>query len=260
MTGVNISLSGKIAVVTGASRGIGRAIAIKLARAGAHVVINCARGIDKANEVAAEINQLKSSGQAPASAGATVMQFDISKSDSVEKAFEEIYAKHGAVHVLVNNAGIARDGLIIRAKDEDWDETINTNLKGAFLCSRAVARNMMKAREGSIINMTSVVGQKGNAGQTIYSASKAGLIGFTKSLAVELAARNIRVNAVAPGFIDTEMTKDLPETAKTEMLADIPSGAMGSAENVADAVLWLASTESAYVTGQVLNVNGGMYS
>lgn len=245
-------LSGKTAVVTGGSRGIGRAIALRLAQAGAHVVINCTeRGVDKAQDVLREIQALNGS--------AEVKAFSVADSAAVDKAFAEIIAARGAVHVLVNNAGIARDGLVMRVKDEDWDETFDTNLKGAFNCSRAVTRPMMKAREGSIINITSIVGQMGNAGQVAYSASKAGMIGMTKSMAKELASRSVRVNAIAPGFIATEMTADLPATAKDEMLKAIPMGYMGDANTVADAVLFLASPASSYITGQVLAVNGGMY-
>jgi 3-oxoacyl-[acyl-carrier protein] reductase len=159
----------------------------------------------------------------------------------------------------VNNAGIAKDALFMRMKDEEWDDTLNTNLKGAALCARAVTRPMMKARDGVIINISSIVGQEGNAGQVAYSASKAGLFGLTKSLAKELASRNIRVNAVAPGFIDTDMTAELPAKAREELLKQIPLGRMGSGREIAEAVLWLASPASAYVTGQILAVNGGMY-
>lgn len=255
----NTVLSGKVALVTGASRGIGKAIALKLASAGAFVIINCQRGVDKAEEVAKEIETMKADGRAPTSAGAEVRAFSVSDSAAVDKAVTEIIAARGAIHILVNNAGIARDSLLMRAKDEEWDETMNTNLKGCFNCTRAVTRPMMKAREGSIINITSIVGEMGNAGQAAYSASKAGMIGLTKSVAKELASRNVRVNAISPGFIDTEMTVDLPATARDEMLKSIPMGKMGSAENVADAVLWLASPASVYVTGQVIGVNGGMY-
>jgi 3-oxoacyl-[acyl-carrier protein] reductase len=246
------ALSGKVALVTGASRGIGREIALRLAEEGAFVALNCTeRGVEKANAVLAEIKARGGDGM--------VKPFSVSDSKAVDAAVDELIKEKGAVHVLVNNAGIAKDALFMRMKDEEWDDTLNTNLKGAALCSRAVTRPMMKAREGAIINISSVVGQMGNAGQAAYSASKAGLFGLTKSLAKELASRNIRVNAVAPGFIDTEMTVDLPATAKDEMLKAIPMGRMGSGREVADAVAWLASSGSAYVTGQILAVNGGMY-
>lgn len=246
------ALQGKIALVTGASRGIGKEIALTLADAGAFVVLNCTeRGVDKAEAVLSEIKSKGGDG--------LVKPFSVSNSNAVDQAIDEVIKTKGNISILVNNAGIAKDNLFMRMKDEEWDDTLNTNLKGAALCARAVVRPMMKAREGVIINLTSVVGQMGNAGQAAYSASKAGLIGLTKTLAKELASRNIRVNAVAPGFIDTEMTADLPATAKEEMLKGIPMGRMGSSKEVADAVLWLCSPTSSYVTGQILAVNGGMY-
>lgn len=243
----------KTVLVTGASRGIGREIALGFARAGAFVVINCNRGVEKAEAVKAEIEAINGAGSA------MVKSFSVSDSSAVDKAIDEIIKEKGSISVLINNAGIAKDNLFMRMKDEEWDDTLNTNLKGAALCARAVVRPMMKAREGSIINLSSVVGQMGNAGQAAYSASKAGLFGLTKTLAKELASRNIRVNAVAPGFIDTEMTENLPETAKKEMLSGIPLGRMGSAKEIADVVVWLASPQASYVTGQVIAVNGGMY-
>ncbi len=246
------SLQGKVALVTGASRGIGREIALTLAEAGAFVALNCtSRGVDKAEAVLTEIKAKGGDGM--------VKPFSVSDSRAVDAAVEEIIKAKGGIHILVNNAGIAKDALFMRMKDEEWDDTLNTNLKGAALCARAIVRPMMKAREGTIINLSSVVGQMGNAGQAAYSASKAGLIGLTKTLAKELASRNIRVNCVAPGFIDTDMTQELPETAKTEMLKGIPMGRMGTAKEVAACVLWLAPPESSYVTGQTLAVNGGMY-
>lgn len=245
-------LQNKVAVVTGASRGIGKEIALALADEGAYVVLNCTpRGVEKAEAVLKEIQSKGGDG--------VVKAFSVSDSKSVDEAFDDVIKTKGAVHILVNNAGIAKDALFMRMKDEEWDDTLNTNLKGAALCSRAVVRPMMKAREGVIINLSSVVGQMGNAGQAAYSASKAGLIGLTKTLAKELASRNIRVNCIAPGFIDTEMTHDLPATAKEEMLKSIPMGRMGSGKEIADAVVWLCSAKSSYITGQVLAVNGGMY-
>lgn len=245
-------LNGKVALVTGASRGIGREIALTLAEAGAYVVLNCtSRGVEKAEAVLAEIKAKNGDGM--------VKPFSVSESAAVDQAVEEIIKAKGAIHILVNNAGIAKDSLFMRMKDEDWDDTLNTNLKGAALCARAVVRPMMKAREGVIINLSSVVGQMGNAGQAAYSASKAGLFGLTKTLAKELASRNIRVNSVAPGFIDTEMTADLPAKAKEEMLTVIPMGRMGTGRDIAEAVLWLSGPQSSYVTGQILAVNGGMY-
>ena len=245
-------LNGKNVLVTGASRGIGREIALRLAAEGAFVALNCTpRGVEKAEAVLAEIRAAGGDG--------IVKPFSVSDSAAVDQAVDELIKLKGAVHVLVNNAGVAKDSLFMRMKDEEWDDTLNTNLKGAAMCARAVTRPMMKAREGAIINISSVVGQMGNAGQAAYSASKAGLFGLTKTLAKELASRNIRVNAVAPGFIDTEMTLDLPATAKEEMLKAIPMGRMGSGREIAEAVLWLASPASSYVTGQILAVNGGMY-
>ncbi len=245
-------LMGKNALVTGASRGIGKEIALRLASEGAFVALNCtSRGVEKAEAVLAEIRAAGGDG--------VVKPFSVSDSSGVDQAVEELLKNRGNLHILVNNAGIAKDSIFMRMKDEDWDDTLNTNLKGAALCARAVVRSMMKSREGVIINISSVVGQMGNAGQAAYSASKAGLFGLTKTLAKELASRNIRVNAVAPGFIDTEMTTDLPEAAKEEMLKAIPMGRMGNGKEIADAVLWLASPGSSYVTGQILAVNGGMY-
>jgi 3-oxoacyl-[acyl-carrier protein] reductase len=246
------TLNGKIALVTGASRGIGREVALRLAEAGAFIVLNCtANGVSKADAVLGEIKAAGGDGM--------VKPFSVSDSTAVNAAVDEIIKAKGAIHILVNNAGVAKDALFMRMKDEEWDLTLNTNLKGAALCARAVVRPMMKAREGAIINMSSVVGQMGNAGQAAYSASKAGLLGLTKTLAKELASRNIRVNAICPGFIDTEMTTDLPAEAKAAMLANIPMERMGTGKEIAEAVLWLASPASSYVTGQVLAVNGGMY-
>lgn len=245
-------LSGKVALVSGASRGIGRAIALRLAEEGAFVALNCTeRGVDKAQGVLAEIKAMGGDGM--------VKPFSVSDSKAVDQAVDELLRAKGTIHVLVNNAGVAKDSLFLRMKDEEWDETIATNLKGAALCARAVTRSMMKAREGSIVNISSVVGQMGNPGQAAYAASKAGLFGLTKTLAKELASRNIRVNAVAPGFVDTDMTTELPASAKEEMLKAIPLGRMGRAREIAEAVLWLASPASSYVTGQILAVNGGMY-
>ena len=245
-------LKDKVALVTGASRGIGKEIALALGNEGAFVVLNCtANGAPKAELVLEEIRAKGGDG--------LVKPFSVSDSEAVSGAINEIITTKGAIHILVNNAGIAKDALFIRMKEEDWDATLNTNLKGAALCTRAVTKSMMKAREGVIINLSSVVGQMGNAGQAAYSASKAGLLGLTKTLAKELASRNIRVNAVAPGFIDTEMTADLPAPAKEEMLKSIPLGRMGTGKEIADTVVWLCSPKSSYITGQVIAVNGGMY-
>lgn len=243
---------GKVALVTGASRGIGRAIAIALARGGASVALNYAGNEAAANEALALVKQAG----APA---AKLYRFDVADPAACAAAVESVVADLGGLNVLVNNAGISVDGLVMRVKDDDWNRQLAVNLTGAFNLSRAVSRPMMKARGGAIVNLTSVVGEMGNAGQVAYAASKAGLIGLTKSVARELASRNIRVNAVAPGFIDTDMTQALPEAAKAKMSEAIPLARLGTAEDVANAVVWLASDQASYVTGEVLRVNGGMY-
>jgi 3-oxoacyl-[acyl-carrier protein] reductase len=240
-------LEGKIAVVTGASRGIGRAIAIQLAKEGAKVVVNYVGNEAAANETASKCP------------GSVVMKFDVAKRDEVDAAFDKIKAKLGALHIVVNNAGISKDGLLLRFKDDDWAQTLATNLTGAFHCARAGAKMMTKQRWGRIINISSVVGEAGNAGQVAYSAAKAGLIGMTKTLAQELASRTITVNAVTPGFIETDMTGSLTEEQRKNILEEIPLGSIGTADDVAHAVAYLASDRARYVTGHVLAVNGGMY-
>jgi len=243
---------GKVALVTGASRGIGRAIAVALARGGASVALNYA-----GNEAAAqEALKLVEAAGAPR---ARLLRFDVADPAACGKAVEEVVAELGGLNILVNNAGIAIDQLLMRLKDEDWKRQLDVNLTGAFNLVRAASRPMMKARGGAIVNLSSVVGEMGNAGQVAYAATKAGLIGLTKSVARELASRNIRCNAVTPGFIDTDMTSALPEAARTRMLESIPLARLGSAEDVANAVCFLASDQAAYVTGEVLKVNGGMY-
>jgi 3-oxoacyl-[acyl-carrier protein] reductase len=243
---------GKTALVTGASRGIGRAIAVALARGGASVVLNYAGNEAAAKEALGLV-------EAAGAARARLARFDVSDPAACTKAVDEVVGELGGLHILVNNAGIALDQLVMRQKDEDWRRTLDVNLGGAFYLIRAAARPMMKARSGSIVNLTSVVGEMGNAGQAAYSATKAGLVGLTKSVARELASRNIRVNAVSPGFIDTDMTAALPEAAKQKMAEMIPLGRLGSADDVAHAVAWLCSDQASYVTGEVLRVNGGMY-
>lgn len=243
-------LGGKIALVTGASRGIGRAIALTLAKEGAKVAVNYAGNVEAANEVKKSIED--------AGGEAIVIGADVSKSEAAEKMVEEVVQKFGGIDILVNNAGITRDGLLARMKDEDFDAVINTNLKGVFYATRAVTKIMMKARKGRVINMASVVGITGNAGQANYSAAKAGVIGFTKTVAKELAGRGITANAIAPGFIETDMTAVVPEKAKEAMLQNIPVKRAGKPEDVANAVLFLASDMAGYITGQVLNVDGGM--
>jgi 3-oxoacyl-[acyl-carrier protein] reductase len=243
------SLSGKVVLVTGASRGIGRAIAMRLAAQGATVVA-AARGTN-ADAVAAEIT---------ANGGtATSQAIDITDAASVEAAVAAVLAAHGRLDVLVNNAGITKDQLMLRMKRDDWDAVLATNLTGAYTCVQAVLKTMVKQRAGRIINITSVVGQAGNAGQANYAASKAGLIGFTKALALEVASRGITVNAVAPGLIDTDMTKAISDGAHEDWTARIPLKRLGQPDDIAAAVAFLASDEASYITGQVLAVNGGMY-
>ena len=246
-----MTLAGKTALVTGGSRGIGRAICLRLAAQGANVGINYVSRSAAAEEVLAEITAAGGKG--------FVIGFDVADSAAVQNAVKTISTDHGGVDILINNAGITRDGLMARMKDEDWDAVLNTNLKGAFVCSKEAMRGMMKKRWGRIINISSVIGCVGNAGQVNYAAAKAGLIGLTKSMAKELASRKITVNCVAPGYIVTDMTTELPEEIKEGILANIPLGSIGKPEDVAAAVAYLAAEESGYVTGQTLHVNGGMY-
>ena len=244
------SLTGKIAFVTGASQGIGRACALELAKAGATVAL-AARNLDKLAAVAAEIEAV----------GGTAKPYalDVASEDSIKSAAKQILADLGAVHILVNNAGITKDGLALRMKLADFDDVLRTNLTGAFLLTQAVISSMMKARWGRVINITSVVGETGAAGQANYAASKAGLIGLTKSLAREFASRSITVNAIAPGFIQTAMTDELTEAQKTAILAQIPLARYGSDADIAAAVAFLASDAAGYITGHTLDINGGMY-
>ena len=241
---------GKVAVITGASRGIGRSIALALAAQGAKIV---AVDLDQLSTeaVVAELQE--------AGAEALAVMGNVTIAADAEKMVDAAVQAFGRVDILVNNAGITRDGLLIRMKEEDWDAVLTVNLKGAFLCTKAVSRVMTKQRFGRIINIASIVGQMGNAGQANYCASKAGLIGLTKSNARELAKRNITVNAVAPGFIATAMTDALPEKAREELAAQIPLERLGSPDDIANAVVFLAAERSGYITGQVLAVNGGMY-
>lgn len=243
-------LDGKVALVTGASRGIGRAIAIELAKAGALVAINYAGNAAAAQEVQKVITDMGGK--------AIVIQADVSNEEAATKLVDTTIEQLGGLDILVNNAGITRDNLFIRMKEEDWNAVINTNLNGVFNCTKVAAKYMMKKRTGRIINMSSVVGITGNFGQTNYAAAKAGVIGFTKSLAREMATRGITVNAVAPGFIATDMTAAMPEKAKTSVLTSIPLGKMGQPEDIANAVLFLASDKASYITGQVIHVDGGM--
>ncbi len=243
-------VDGKVAIVTGASRGIGRAIAIELAKAGAAVVVNYAGNAAAAQEVKDIITQ--SGGQAIA------VQADVADAEAVKALVKTTIENFGHIDILVNNAGITRDIPLAMMKEEDWDAVINTNLKGVYNCTKAVLKPMIKQKCGKIINMTSVVGIMGNAGQANYAAAKAGVIGFTKSMARELAARSITVNAIAPGFITTDMTAVIPEQAKIELAKKIPLGKLGTPEDVAAAVLFLASESANYITGQTLNIDGGM--
>jgi 3-oxoacyl-[acyl-carrier protein] reductase len=247
---IEIHMHNRVALVTGASRGIGKACAIALADAGARVAL-AARHVDKLEEVAAEIRSRAHE--------AYVVELDMASDDSIKAAFGLTAKEFGPITILVNNAGITRDGLALRMKKDDWSAVLETNLTGTFRAIQQVLQGMMRERWGRIINITSVVGQAGNAGQANYAASKAGLIGLTKSMAQEMASRNVTVNAVAPGFIETDMTGALSPEIKAKVLEAIPLRRMGTAADVAAAVRFLASDEAAYITGHVLAVNGGMY-
>ena len=240
----------RAAVVTGGSRGIGRAVCVALAKQGCNVVVNYCHGEAAAAETAALCKEL--------GVEAVTVQADVSTAEGCKKLFEEAVNAFGRVDILVNNAGVTRDNLILRLSEEDFDTVLNANLKGAFLCCKEAARRMVRQRYGRIVNLSSVVGLRGNAGQTNYSASKAGLIGLTKSLAKELASRNVTVNAVAPGFIETDMTAAMPEKAREAMLATIPMDRPGQPEEVARAAAFFAREDAGYVTGQILCVDGGM--
>lgn len=246
---MNLDLTGRTAIVTGASRGIGRAVALTLARAGA-VVVAAARGTN-AEDTARVITEQ--------GGRATALPLEVTDPGSVHALVDATLERFGRIDVLVNNAGIARDQLLLRMKREDWEAVLATNLTGAFACTQAVVRPMVRQRSGRIICISSVVGQMGNAGQANYAASKAGLIGFAKALAKELASRNITVNVVAPGLIETDMTRAITDQARGDWASQIPLGRLGAPEDVAAAVCFLASDAAAYITGQVVGVNGGMY-
>lgn len=245
-----MNLSGKVALVTGGSRGIGKAIALELSKFGANIAISYLNNEEKAKEVVKEIkkNNVK----------AIAIKADISKEDEVIHMVKTIESELGSLDILVNNAGITKDNLIIRMKTKDWDDVINTNLKGTFLCTKLVVRGMIKRKYGKIINIASIVGITGNIGQGNYSASKAGVIGFTKAMAKELASRGINVNAIAPGFIETDMTENLKDDIKDSLVKNIPMGRIGKPKDIANIVVFLASEKADYITGQVINVDGGM--
>ena len=245
-----MGLTGKTAVVTGGSRGIGRAICIELAKQGANVVVNYSGSEDKAKQVVSEIEEL--------GVKAIAIQANVADSAAVDAMMKQTIEVFGTLDILVNNAGITRDNLLMRMKEQEWDDVVDTNLKGVFLCTKAVTRQMMKQRAGRIINISSIVGVAGNPGQANYVAAKAGVIGLTKTCAQELASRNILVNAIAPGFITIEMTDSLPVELKEAMLKQIPLAKLGQPEDVAKAVVFFASDNANYITGQTLHIDGGL--
>jgi 3-oxoacyl-[acyl-carrier protein] reductase len=244
-------LKEKVALVTGGSRGIGRAICVALAKQGAYVVVNYAGNEAAAVQTLELVREHGSDGE--------ILRFDVGDAEACDAAITDVAKRKGRIDILVNNAGIAMDQLLIRVKPEEFEATFHTNVGGALWCSKAAMRFMMKARRGRIVNLSSVVAESGNPGQAVYSSSKAALIGLTKALAREYASRSVTVNAVAPGFIETDMTAGLPEQAKQSIVAQTPAGRQGTADEVAAAVVFLVSDEAAYVTGQVIRVNGGMY-
>ncbi|THB79797.1 MAG: 3-oxoacyl-[acyl-carrier-protein] reductase [Desulfobulbaceae bacterium] len=246
-----MSQQDKIALVTGGSRGIGRTVALKLAVQGARVYVNFVSRSEAAEETVAMIEKLGGQGE--------IIKFDVADYSATQEAVKDLVSNDGPVDILVNNAGITRDNLIARMKEDEWDQVMDTNLKGTFNCCKAVIKQMMKKRWGRIINISSVVGFSGNSGQVNYSAAKAGMSGLTKSLAREFASRKVTVNCVAPGYIITEMTEAISDDAKQKMLSEIPMGTLGVPEDVAAAVAFLASDEANYITGQTIHVNGGMY-
>lgn len=245
-----MSLGGKVALVTGASRGIGKAVALKLASEGADLIVT-ATSLERAQKTADEITSMGRK--------ALAVKVDVAVTAEVEALFAKIVENFGKIDILVNNAGITRDGLLMRMKDDDWDAVVDVNLKGTFTCTREAVKLMAKSKSGSIVNISSVVGEMGNAGQANYCASKAGIIGFTKAVAREYAKRNITINAVTPGFIETDMTEVLSQTVKEDLLKQIPSGRLGKPEDIANAVYFLVSEMAGYITGHVLAVNGGMH-
>jgi 3-oxoacyl-[acyl-carrier protein] reductase len=248
---MNGGLADQVALVTGASRGIGRAIARRLAANGARVYVNFLRDTEAGTETVQQITA--------AGGTAALARFDVADTEASAAAIGGIVTEAGGLHILVNNAGLAIDNLLLRLKPEDWDQVMAVNLRGTFNCTRAAARAMLRAHYGRIINLSSVIGMMGNAGQAAYAAAKAGVIGFTKSMARELASRQVTVNAVAPGLIETDMTARLPEDRRTEYLSVIPAARLGTVDEVADLVAFLARRESGYITGQVIGISGGLY-
>ena len=246
-----MTLAGQVAVVTGASRGIGRAIALSLAKAGAYVVLNY-----RDNQTAADASlaaMVEQGGRGELS------RFDVANESEIEQAVKKIVDGHNKIDILVNNAGVTADNLLMRISAVDWDEVIGTNLKGTILCTKVVSRHMIRQRSGRILNMSSAAGQMGNAGQSLYAASKAGIIGFTKTIARELASRNVTANVIAPGFIETDMTAKLSEQQREKSVQLIPLGRFGTCQEVADMVVFLAGEKAGYITGQVFSINGGLY-
>lgn len=250
MNEIKRDLEDRVAVVTGGSRGIGRAIVNRLALSGAKVVINYFKNEENAKKVLEEIERKGGQGE--------ILRFDVSQENEVNESFSYILKKYGKIDILINNAGITKDNLLIRMKSEEWHEVMKVNLDGVFYCTRASLRPMIKQHSGVIVNLTSVVGIMGNAGQANYCAAKAGIIGFTKAIAREVSSRNIRVNAVAPGFIETDMTDKLPEEVKKNILLSLPAGRFGTPEEVAELVYFLVSDSAKYITGQVIGINGGL--
>ena len=246
-----MSLKGKNALVTGGSRGIGRAISVRLASMGAHVFINYVSNPEAAQKTQKKITD--------AGGSADLLAFNVADAAQAQNAIKSLIQEAGSLDILINNAGITRDGLMARMKEDDWDAVLDTNLKGSFICAKAAARSMMKKRWGRIVNISSVIGFAGNAGQVNYSSAKAGMQGLTKSMAREFASRNITVNSVAPGYIVTDMTRDLSDEIKEKIKAEIPLASLGNPEDVAGAVAFLVGDDSIYITGQTIHVNGGMY-